>query len=72
MPCEVDGVELTNVEAIAASMVNEAKKGSVRAFTAIRDTCDGKPSTHIVTDTIPNERYAEIEALLMGGNANER
>ena len=71
MPCEVDGMELTNVEAIAASMVNEAKGGNVRAFAEIRDTCEGKPSTHIVTDTIPPERYAEVEALLLGGVDDE-
>lgn len=72
MPCEVEGVQLTNVEAVAAALVNEAKGGNVRAFVEIRDTCEGKPSTHIVTDTIPPERYAEIEAMLMGGNDDER
>lgn len=71
MPCKVDGMELTNVEAIAASMVNEAKGGNVRAFAEIRDTCEGKPSTHIVTDTISPERYAEVEALLLGGVDDE-
>lgn len=72
LPCEVEGMELTNVEAVAVALVKEAKNGNVRAFVEIRDTCEGKPSTHIVTDTIPPERYAEIEALLMmGGNDDE-
>lgn len=73
MPCEVDGVELSNVEAIAASMVNEAKGGNVRAFVEIRNTVDGMPTQRIETaPAISAETYAEVERLLWGGSDDER
>ena len=73
MPCEVEGVELSNVEAIAASMVNEAKGGNVRAFVEIRNTVDGMPTQRIETaPAISEERRREVEALLFGGNDDER
>ena len=71
MDTDLDGVTVSNVEAIAASLVKEAKDGNVRAFAEIRDTIEGKPATHIVTDTISPERYAEVEALLFGGGNDE-
>lgn len=72
MPCEVDGMELSNVEAIAASMVNEAKGGNVRAFVEIRNTVDGMPTQRIETaPAISEERRREVEALLFGGNDDE-
>ncbi len=72
MPCEVEGVELSNVEAIAASMVNEAKGGNVRAFVEIRNTVDGMPTQRIETaPAISEERRREVEALLFGGNDDE-
>ncbi len=67
MPCEVEGVELSNVEAIAASMVNEAKGGNVRAFVEIRNTVDGMPTQRIETaPTISEETRREVEAALFG------
>lgn len=72
MDTDLDGETVSNVEAVAVALVREAKNGNVRAFAEIRDTCEGKPSTHIVTDTIPPERYAEIESLLFGGVDDER
>lgn len=72
MPCEVEGVELSNVEAIAASMVNEAKGGNVRAFVEIRNTVDGMPTQRIETaPAISEERRKEVEALLFGGVDDE-
>ena len=72
MPCEVEGVELSNVEAIAASMVNEAKGGNVRAFCEIRNTVDGMPTQRIeAAPAISEERRREVEALLFGGNDDE-
>ena len=72
MPCEVDGMELSNGEAIAASMVNEAKGGNVRAFVEIRNTVDGMPTQRIETaPAISEERRREVEALLFGGNDDE-
>ena len=72
MPCEVEGMELSNVEAIAASMVNEAKGGNVRAFVEIRNTVDGMPTQRIETaPAISEERRREVEALLFGGNDDE-
>lgn len=72
MPCEVDGMELSNVEAIAASMVNEAKGGNVRAFVEIRNTVDGMPTQRIETaPAISEERRKEVEALLFGFGGND-
>lgn len=72
MPCEVEGVELSNVEAIAASMVNEAKGGNVRAFVEIRNTVDGMPTQRIETaPAISEERRKEVEALLFGVGGND-
>lgn len=72
MPCEVEGVELSNVEAIAASMVNEAKGGNVRAFVEIRNTVDGMPTQRIETaPTISEETRREVEALLFGTDETE-
>lgn len=72
LPCEVDGETVTNVEAIAASMVNEAKGGNVRAFCEIRNTVDGMPTQRIETaPAISEERRREVEALLFGGNDDE-
>lgn len=65
MPCEVEGVELSNVEAIAASMVNEAKGGNVRAFVEIRNTVDGMPTQRIETaPAISEEARREVDRIL--------
>lgn len=68
MTTELDGEEVTNAEAIAASMVREARNGNVRAFCEIRDTCEGKPrnTVEVSTPAIPQSTYDEIERLLMG------
>lgn len=72
LPCDVDGETVTNVEAIAASMVNEAKGGNVRAFCEIRNTVDGMPTQRIeAAPAISEERRREVEALLFGGNDDE-
>lgn len=73
MTTELDGEEVSNAEAIAASMVREARNGNVRAFCEIRDTCEGKPrnTVEVSTPAIPQSTYDEIEALLMGDDGEE-
>lgn len=69
MTTELDGEEVTCAEAIAASMVREAMGGNVRAFCEIRDTVGEMPAQRVeVEPSIPPERYAEIEAILLGGD----
>ena len=62
MPCEVEGVTASNVEAIAAAMVRKAREGDVRAFVEVRNTVGEKPVERVETNAIPPERYAEIQA----------
>lgn len=71
METEFDGEIMTNAEAVSIALIRRAKEGNVAAFREIRDSTEGKPATHIVTDTISPERYAEVEALLFGGNDDE-
>ena len=64
MTCEVEGAELTNAELVAASMVNEAKGGNVRAATLLLDYTEGKPRQCVEVETISPEARAEVEAIL--------
>lgn len=72
LPCEVEGVELTNVEAVAVALVKEAREGNVSAFRELRNTVDGVPTQRIETaPAISAETYAEVERLLWGGSDDE-
>lgn len=73
MTTELDGEEVTNAEAIAASMVRKAREGDVRAFVEIRNSVGEMPiaRTQIEQTSIPPERYAEIERLLLGDDGEE-
>ena len=72
MPCEVEGAELSNVEAIAAAMVKKAREGDVRAFVEIRNSVGEKPAERIEGfPTIAPEAYAECERILFGGDEDE-
>lgn len=72
LPCEVEGMELTNVEAVAVALVKEAREGNVSAFRELRNTVDGVPTQRIETaPAISAETYAEVERLLWGGNDDE-
>ena len=68
MTTELDGEEVTNAEAIAASMVRKAREGDVRAFVEVRNSVGEMPiaRTQIEQTAIPQETYDEIERLLMG------
>lgn len=66
MTCEVEGEEYTNAELVAASMVNEAKGGNVRAATLLLDYTEGKPRQCVEVQTISEEARAEVEAILSG------
>ena len=66
MTCEVEGEEYTNAELVAASMVNEAKGGNVRAATLLLDYTEGKPRQCVEVQTISEEARAEVEAILNG------
>lgn len=63
------GESMSNAEAVTAALIRKARQGDVRAYTTIRDTLGEKPAEHIVSEpSISPERYAEVEALLFGGN----
>lgn len=47
---------------IIKAMIKEAIEGNVRAFEALRDTSEGKPSTPIALEPIGSKSLAEIEA----------
>lgn len=66
LPYEVNGTTLSNVEAIAAAMVREAREGNVRAFCAIRDSCEGRPvqGVSVRTDVIAPETYDVVRKML--------
>lgn len=66
MVCEVDGEEYTNAELVAASMVNEAKGGNVRAATLLLDYTEGKPRQCVEVAPISEEARQEVEAILRG------
>ena len=66
MTCVVEGEEFTNAELVAASMVNEAKGGNVRAATLLLDYTEGKPRQCVEVQTISEEARAEVEAILNG------
>lgn len=69
---DFEGEAMSNAEAITVALINKAKGGDVRAYQTIRDGLGEKPAEHIVTEpSIPPERYAEVEALLFGGNDDE-
>lgn len=69
---DFEGEAMNNAEAITVALINKAKSGDVRAYQTIRDGLGEKPAEHIVTEpSIPPERYAEVEALLFGGNDDE-
>ena len=73
LPCEVEGMELSNVEAVAIALVREAREGNVSAFRELRNTVDGMPTQRIETaPAISEEARREVEALLFGGNDDER
>lgn len=72
MDTDYRGESMSNAEAVTAALIRRARQGDVRAYTTIRDTLGEKPAEHIVSEpSISPERYAEIEALLMGGADNE-
>lgn len=67
LPCEVEGMELTNVEAVAVALVREAREGNVSAFRELRNTVDGVPTQRIETaPAISEEARREVEAVLFG------
>ena len=69
---EYRGHSMTNAEAVTAALVRRAKTGDVRAYAQIVAMLGEKPAERVaVEQTIPPERYAEIEALLMGGADSE-
>lgn len=66
------GQSMTNAEAVTAALVRRARTGDVRAYAQIVAMLGEKPAERVaVEQTIPPERYAEIEALLMGGADSE-
>ena len=64
-PVTVKGTEMSAVDAVALATVEAAMNGDMRAVTILRDTCDGKPSEHIITEpTISEETCREIDRIL--------
>lgn len=67
---EFDGQTMSNAEAIAASMVREARNGSVRAFVEVRNTVGEKPVEKVITNELSQEEFekakAEIDRILFG------
>lgn len=70
MTTEVDGVQVANIEAVAAAVVRKAIGGDMRAVEIIRDTCEGKPTMSVAVEApaIPAEVYARVERILSGGD----
>lgn len=66
LPCDIDGQEATNMEAVAAAVVRKAIGGDMRAVEIIRDTCEGKPTTNLSVETpaIAPEVYERVNRIL--------
>ena len=66
LPCDIEGQEATNMEAVAAAVVRKAIGGDMRAVEIIRDTCEGKPTTNLSVETpaIAPEVYERVNRIL--------
>lgn len=72
MDTDYRGESMSNAEAVTAALIRKARQGDVRAYTQIVAMLGEKPAERVaVEQTISPERYAEVEALLFGGNDDE-
>lgn len=60
------GQTTTNLEAVVAALIEQARKGDVSAFRAIRDTIDGLPTQRIEQTEISPETYERVAKALAG------
>lgn len=58
------GKTTTNLEAVVAALIEQARKGDVSAFRAIRDSIDGLPVQRIEQETISQETYDRVAKML--------
>lgn len=61
------GKTTTNLEAVVAALIEQARQGNVSAFKELRNTIDGLPTATVAMEPpISPETYARVEAILGG------
>lgn len=61
------GKTMSNLEAIVAALIEQARQGNVSAFKELRNTIDGLPTATVAMEPpISPETYARVEAILGG------